>query len=317
MDSVSSRRGWFNYFQLIILFLTLLMLGAFMLYLWFENLDASDPKEFLLPLFGVIFILYAPYNVYGYFEQTPQVTIDNLKIQIANKTYKLTDISQAKFTGKHKHNFLMMASKESAEIIFSNGDVFYINDNLYSNSAQLKVFLESVLSRDEQENIDIKSEKKTFQSTQNISIAKSPFLYYKGSYFYSSIGIATIAVAVIATFNFIRLNAHWSIYIFIGFFLVIFQLLFIFRFHYFGVNNKALVVKNKLIFWREHTYLFTEIEAVVFEPATGKKPAHLCIITTDYESRFYFAITLQKKHWLGLKEHLEQYNITVRNELNF
>ncbi|WP_131450683.1 hypothetical protein [Flavobacterium subsaxonicum] len=316
MESVASKRGLFNYFKLIVVFFALLLLGLLMAYSFLDK-NSNNPKEYFNLLLGAALVFYAFFNVYGYFKHTPKIVIDRKIFRVANTSYRLEDIRSLKLTGKNGHTYLTLASKEAAEIIFEDGYVVYINDSLYANSSQLKVFLEDVYNRKNDgitEQVLIKEpllEKRVSSNKQSID-----YKYYKGLYIFSTPGLVTIVCATIIIVQLLMANSDAALYIFFAIFLLFFQLIFISRFYYFLANDNFLIVKSSFLFWKRHTYPLSTIKEVVFE-LSSKKTNGLRIITTDYTTRIYLAGSLQKRHWKALKLHLEQHNIPVRNELYF
>ncbi len=83
--------------------------------------------------------------------------------------------------------------------------------------------------------------------------------------------------------------------------------------NYFQVSDNLFVVRNHNLFWKKKAYRITEIKEVVFE-TQGKMPNCLRVITKNFKNKLYPAGTLRDKTWLALKDKLESFDITVRNE---
>ncbi len=89
--------------------------------------------------------------------------------------------------------------------------------------------------------------------------------------------------------------------------------LFMNRVHYFKMSENYLVVKNSTKFWLNHVYRISDIKEVVLEQHP-KMPVALRVITKDFKTKLYPAVSLWNKRWRGFRDALKNKNIPIRME---
>lgn len=307
MEAVKSKRHFFSFYvSIIFVFIFSNGIGLFLIGL-FIKLSNTDKKQkaILLLLLGLICIWLAFYTIYRYYKNAPSITISQNYIKIGKKRY-INDIVNITLTGKFSFPYIKTFMMEGTAIEFRDlrYEVFF--DSMYSNSAELKASLHNLLARDG----NIVEPVKKIDSNLLYS---EHFYLYKGNFFLSSRGISAITligggiVLLIASKN----NAT-AIFAFV--IVVFFYLIHSHALHYFGINEKYLVIKNYLFLWKKKGYRLTDIKEIVFE-SNGKAPNTLKLIFNDYSSKSYHAGTLNDSDWNELQEEFEKLNIKVRNEI--
>lgn len=310
MTFITSKRHATR-FYISLLFSTIVFIGlatAFLLsYLnFFENSRIKTPHPILLP-FSLIFYFFAGYSIHRYLKNVPRITIDNTLISFNDVSYLLTDITNLELTGKQPFKFMGGFKMEAAALTFSNGEIKYIFDDMYSNAWLIKSFLKQVVI-----------EKITTPTLENNSIEDYTvndthyYQTYKGNLLLSMRAITFFLLV----FFFISLAiAKPKIYMLLTatFFVPFWTLLHSYLLHYFKVSERFFVIRNHIFFWEKQFYTLPDIKEIVFE-TQGKMPNCLRVITNDFRNKLYPAGTLSNKTWIALKEKLESYQIQVRNE---
>lgn len=106
MPSIISRRHPITFY--LILFLgTLFFLGLGTLFLSpviKPNQGSSKSKDDFLPLISLLFYLFAIYNIFKYYKNAPNITLDKDKISFNGKELLFDELKEAKLTGKQSFN---------------------------------------------------------------------------------------------------------------------------------------------------------------------------------------------------------------------
>jgi hypothetical protein len=312
MTTLVSERHKLNFYLTIILgSLFFLAMGTGMLIVYFKHSSNGQlkAKDQLMPFFSISVFFLAIYTVYKYYRNAPIIRIDNSTISFNNQSFTFSDLEHIDLTGIRSFPYLFGFPMEAATLKFKDGQTKYIFDSIYENSWQLKSFLKQVV---------IDKTEFTVQSPHNIDKSELDNEYYdtfKGNQFTSlrgillwgAIGFFTYAVLTSKT---TRKTASLIVYIFFSF---LWFFLLSLTMNYFQVSQNYLVIKNHNLLWRRKAYRLSDIKEVTFE-TQGKMPNCLRVITKDFRNKLYLAATLGDKTWLELKDKLESYNITVRNE---
>lgn len=312
MTTIISKRHIFK-FYLSIIWGTLFFLGiaTALLFDYNKELDKGNlkPKAQLMPIFSMACYAFAGYSLYRYIKNAPTITLDNEFISFNNQTFSIADIDKVELTGKRPFRYAIDFPMEAATLTFNSGETKYIFDDMYSNSWEIKSFLEQVIvenrdfSKPTENQIDISSVNKDYYET------------YKGTVISSLRGISLWGLIGFFAYMLLNNSKPTTTGLLIGFFCFS---SFWFFFHtylmnYFQVSDNFFVVRNHNFFWIKKPYNIKDIKEVVFE-TQGKMPNCLRIITKDFRNKLYPAGTLRDKTWLDLKDKLETYKINVRSE---
>jgi hypothetical protein len=205
--------------------------------------------------------------------------------------------------------FIITFPMEGTAILFNDGTEKILFDDMYSNSSEIKLFLERVVIKKQDFNHD------SIKEISDDAIRFENEETFKGNQFTSLRGISLWGL--IGFFGFLLISKWQSpplgLLIFFGAFGTFWFVLNSWLMHYFGLTKDYLIVRNHNFFWKVKIYRLTDIKEVVYE-TQGKQPNCMRIITNDFRNKLYPAGTLRDKTWLDLKDKLEAKGVTVRNE---
>ena len=302
---------WFS-----IIFSTLFFgaMGTFIIYSFVKMYIANqvETKTFVMPIFGLIVYFIAYSFVKSYLKNSSKIEIDKEKIIIQNKTYYWKNLQNIKLSGKKGFGFFKF-QMEAITINFEN-KTEYIFEDLYSNSWEIKSFIQQII-------IDKKDFFETNSKTINTKITdkeieKETFYQYKGNPVFSFRGLMMWGLIGAFLFMFIFVKAKISLEDQLQAFIPITVIWFIINalfMNYFEMSKNYFVIKNHYFFWVKRIYKISDIEEIVFE-SQGKQPNSLKLVTKDFKRKLYPAGTLRDSKWLELKSEFEKRNINVRNE---
>lgn len=292
-------------------FLFLAGLGTLLLFVSIDLLQKDQPrtKDYFLPVFSFALYFFAFAILYAYWKNSPKITLDKYSIKIGNETFYLKDIKAIALTGKMPFKLIINFPMEGTAILFNNGTEKILFDDMYSNSPEIKLFLENVVVKKQDVIIDLKNE-----------IDKNAIRFeneetFKGNQFTSLRGISLWGLIGFFAFMLLIKGQSSSIGLLV-FFVVLGTFWFIIHswlMHYFTLTNDYLVVKNHNFTWMAKVYRLMDIKEVVFE-TQGRQPNCMRIITKDFKNKLYPAGTLRDSVWLEMKRQLESKGVTVRNE---
>lgn len=294
-------------------FLFIFSLGIYLSWQSAEAINSTAVKRsnYLMFSAGIALILLACYTVFRYFLNTPIITLDAFDIDFnKQKSYKLVDIDEVKFTGKVPFPMFLSFPMEGTAIHFKNGDTKYIYDDLYSNTWKFKSLLDQLVNNNIPGNVEKNDIDTVFPEINDFELFKgNPVFSFRGLLLWGLVGIMIFltffggkAIDHKVTMFFFGISAFW--------FLGISNSM-----NYFGLSGECFIVRNHNFIWKKHLYKISDIREIVFE--TYPKAAYcLRIISKNFHSKLYPAGTLHNKHWLELMRKLEVKGITVRNELN-
>ena len=238
---------------------------------------------------------------------TPRILLDNEYIKFGKKSYKIDDVIEVNLTGKQHFRYLFFTYMEATSLIFKDGTKKVIFDNMYSNSAEMKLFLKQVV-------ID----KQTYKPYQLASINKNVLQFenekqFKGSPFFSFRGIilwSFIILVIYALFFSKSPNIPRVLFEIIGLSWFVFNS---WQMYYFSLTKNYLIVKNHFFFWVTDIYKLSDIHEIIYETFPSN-PNCMRIITKDFNNKLYRAGTLNDKTWIELMHNLHERGIEVRNE---
>ena len=312
MKKIETQRHPLKFYATIVFgFLFLFALGSFTIFIGLENeaSDQSKHKHIVLPIMGSIVCFLAIWMVYSYWKNSPKIIIDKTNVKIGNETFRLNSIKDVILTGKMPFRFIINFPMEGTAILFDNGREKILFDDMYSNSYEVKSFLEQVIiNKQEFKTSTIKKINKNelrFENTEKF--IGNQFTSLRGISLWGLIGFFTILIIGKETsmklggvIFFSLLGAFW--------FLLHYWLM-----HYFELTRKFLIVRNHIFIWKMKIYDLSDIKEVVFE-TQGNQPNCMRIITNNFKNKLYPAGTLRNKTWLEMKKRLETRGVKVRNE---
>lgn len=299
-------------FYLTFCFVVLLYMALAFLTIWTAFQDESIFKQALAVIISLGISIYLFYFIKQSFKNLIKIEIDNHNIAFNGVPYSLRDIKQVDYTGKQNIGkyFLRIAHGEGAQIHFRDGTKKIILDNSYSNTHEIKFFLQNALKK----KAAARHESIKFNKEEVLSL---PYTKYKGYQLLSFEGF------YIWPFLFLL---FWAIYnepgpvtlnfIIYGLITLLWFMFGSFLLHYFRLAEGYLVIRNHNLLWRKHIYPISEIREVVFETPTSHRlnTSMLRVITKDFKTKVYPAGSLTSKTWLKLKKDFEKQGIRVRNE---
>lgn len=295
-------------------FLFLFAIGSLIMFMSIDILQNGQPsiKEYFMLLLSLLVYFLAFSMVYAYWKNSPKIIIDKHIIKIDDQTLYLRDIKDIALTGKMPFRFIIRFPMEGTAIMFNDGTEKILFDDMYSNSSELKLFLEQVVLK-----------KQEYKPTLTNEISKNAIQFeseetFKGNQFTSFRGISLWGLIGFFTFMLFskRQSPPIELLIFFSVFGVFWFILHSWLMHYFGLSKDYLIVRNHNFIWKVKIYLLTDIKEIVFE-TQGKQPNCMRIITNDFRNKLYPAGTLRNKTWFDLKDKLETKGVAVRNECIF
>jgi len=314
MEITSKRHPIKFYAVLVFAFILLGAMGTALMLFAIDSLQKNDPtfKDYFLPIFSILIFSLAFSMVYTYWKNSPKITVDKQLIKFRNQIFHLKDIKDISLTGKIPFRYILKFPMEGAVIHFNDGTEMAFFDDMYSNTWEIKSFLEQTAIK-HQEYIPI----------QKISINRKAIRFeneeiFKGNQFTSLRGISLWGLN---GFFFIMMilskkDPTTGIIIFFISFSTFWFVLHSWMMHYFGLTSDHLIIRNHNFIMMEKLYRLSDIKEIVFE-TQSRQPNCMRIITKDFRNKLYPAATLSDKTWLYLKERLERKGVTVRNECIF
>ncbi|MDO9038351.1 MAG: hypothetical protein Q7U59_08400 [Lutibacter sp.] len=298
------------YLPLSFAFLFFVGFGSLMIYMFLDiEKDQIELKTYFKPAIGIGFIFMAFSLIIQYVKNSPKISVDKTSISFNNEKYRLDDIKNIILTGKMPFKYLIKFPMEGAFLEFKDGTEKYIFNDMYSNTWQIKSFLEKTVI-----------EKKDYKIPKNIKIDSNQLRFeqieeFKGIQWTSLRGLSLWGL--IGFFLFLVLsknqNPTLGFWLFISLFGSFWFFMNSWLMHFFGLTRDFLVIKNHNLIWKQHIFRLEEIKEVVFE-TQGKMPNCLRVITKDFKNKLYPAGTLRDNTWLEFKISLEKRGIKVRNE---
>ncbi len=297
---------WF-YFTLLSL-IPILLLVFLLITIFFLGNGEKEFRDYFFLLFGLGICVMTIRGVMQYLNNAHKVIeIDEEKIRFGKEIFYWTELDYMVLTGKQSLKFIIDTPTEASTFYFKNGQIRYIFDGVYSNTQNIKIFLEQVvhkktISKIYFPNIDI-------ENCENIS-----FDTFKNNPLTSFYGI--LLLVALASLLLVYIPQYLSISFFLIFFLIcVFIFISASTMHYFQVSKAYFVVKHHCFFWKTKVYQMNNIKEIVFETPSSRSPNFVKIIQNNYQNELYSAGTLDDKTLLALKKRLEFYKIKVRDDL--
>lgn len=311
MISIVSKRHPFKfYFSIIFATFFFILLATALIFIYDKPVADQQlkTKDNLLPIISFVCYVFAGYSLYRYIKNVPTIKVDSQFINFNNEIFLISNISKIEFTGKQPFNYIVDFPLEAAKITFKNGEHKYIFDDMYSNSWEIKSFLNEFMlgNRKDYKNNNLPIDKEAASNDIYETFKGYQFASLRGIVLWCSIGL----------FGYLAFNTKGDFIGAVGislFFLLFFFMVFSFQMFYFQVSNHFFLIRNHNLFWKRKVYNISDVKEVVFE-TQGKLPNSLRVITKNFQNKLYPAGTLSDKTWLALKYKLEKYKIKVRNE---
>lgn len=251
MTIITTRRHPLKFYAALTFgFLFLFALGSLILFASIDNLQKGQPamKEYFMPVFSFAVYFLAFSMVYTYWKNSPKITIDKHTIKIGDQTIYLEDIKDVALTGKMPFRFIIRFPMEGSALLLNDGTEKFLFDDMYSNSSDLKLFIEQVVIN-----------KQEYKPAVTSNISKNAIRFereetFKGNQFTSLRGISLWGL--IGFFAFM-LFSKWQrppvgLLIFFGAFGTFWFVLHSWLMHYFGLTKDFLVIRNHNFVWKEN-----------------------------------------------------------------
>lgn len=246
----------------------------------------------------------------AYWKNVPIITIDNNTIHFGQQTFYLMNIKDVGLKGKKPFRFLMDYPMEGTSILFSDGTEKVVFDDMYTNSWEIKSFLDQTVVN-----------KQAYRPIMPNSINKNSISFeaeeiFKGNQFTSFRGIILWGFIGFLAYMAFGMNQNPPIgvtllLVALGIFLFLISSV---TMYYFGLTQDYLIIRNHNFIRKLKIYSLADIREVVFEAADSRQAHTMRVITKDFRYKLYPAGTLRDKTWLDLKNKLEMKGVVVRNE---
>lgn len=299
MELISKRR-FFKFY------LTLILANAFFLGCCYLILSQMKADRHVLAYIFVYFILALIIHMdYSYIKNASKLVLNTKGIKYKGRFYDWDEFKKITLTGKS--SIYLGYPAECATLFLNHSKPIEIFDDIYSNAAEMKYFIQEIAIAKKEDLAHLKIEKP-------VDYDREFFIPYKGNPLLSFRGIVLWSFILFMLFFplFASKQMNWRTYPFLLFISILFYWFNAWMMYYFEISKNYFRIRNHF-FWIKKTYHFADIHEIVFE-TLPKQPNKLRIITKDFESSVFLAGSLNDKTWLEMKKELESKNITVRNE---
>lgn len=244
-----------------------------------------------------------------YRKNTPTITISEKQITFDKESFDLNTVKRLEITGKQPFPFFREFDMEGIYIHFQDDTIKYIYDDMYSNTWEIKSFLDQTVIR-----------KQIYQPPQTISLERKHTLAETGQLFKEKTlrslrGIGhwlLTALFILLIINNLE-KLHYGFLLLFGVVGILWFFMHGWFLHYFELTDHYFIVKNTIFFRRNQGYRIDQIQEIVFEKQ-DKQPKTLIVITSDFRTKRYPAAMLKDQTWLKLKAALKVKGIVIRNE---
>jgi hypothetical protein len=298
---ITSKRHLYK-FYLTLLLVNILFIGMGTIFLSASIRDNNNIGYYIF----FIIVAIAIFMNFVFIKNSPKIVLVTKGLLFKNNFYSWDNLSSTELTGKSN---LFLTPTECATITFKDLKSIRIFDDLYSNSAEMKYFIQEIV-------IDKKDTFKIPNRNINLNnINNEFFIPHKGNPIFSFRGILMwgLILAIILLPLFSKKTINIKGLLFLIPLCVFWFILNSWMMHYFEISKNFFIVKNHYYFWKKDIYSISDIKEIVFE-SQPKQANKLRIITKDFKTKFYLAGSLTDKNWLEMKKKLENKNIIVRNE---
>ena len=309
MGEIRSKKNSFFYIFLIMeLCIALLCASAIVYIIW--GYVIHQPKFLRTPTLNALFIgigLQAIVKFLRYIRATPNITIDNEKLVMGNKTYLFSDLTNLILFDNYNLESYFPQQTKATSLNFKNPKPIYILDDFYSNISEIKQFLsEHILSK-------VGNIHATSAINKNIQYYINPTVAYKGSIWYINniIALITLIIIVVST-TIIDPTDNIRPYMLITMFAsLVYYFIMNTKLNYFILSGNNLIVKNLHKKNTVAVYNLADIKEMAFiSPKFIDKSVR--IVTNDFKNNGYKVNSLSKATIKKMQINMQELNIPVR-----
>ena len=289
-----------------------------------NNKITNDITGILIPILLISLIFYLLIKFMNCF---PKLNMNEEGIKFSTfstfSKYNWCEIEKIELTGKKEYGTFFKRQMEAITFYFKNDSEknFWIDQ--YSNSSEIRVYLENKQKSLFQKVTTIENTHSEFDDKNNqiTKIDSKEKKIFNNDHILSDNRIFIYIIVIINfifTFKFYSEIAEKAI-ISIIFINILFLILFGFITYtnnYFIITEKNIIVKNNIWFWKQKLFRIADIKEVAIEQH-HRTPILLRIITKNYKTYVIAGSGLKNSTWEKLSSHLMQKNIKVRNEIKF
>lgn len=291
-----------------------------------ETLPTNSNDGVGLIALGIPLLVLAIYFAMRFIMYIPAIGISNTGITISylfkKTTINWSEVKHIELTGKQTVSALLIPYYvEGTVITLKDNSTIVLPANNYRNMPHLRVILQRADKLLQSRNSNMHAldfEMRNSQPVDTSALNKNP-VEFNGNHLFTIEGIVFYCFALLLLFIIILIilpgntqkNIVGGALALIGF--TIPALAVSRNFNYFIITDGYLVIKNTIWFWRKHAYAFDNIHEVVIE-RPSKGVLSLRVITTNFNSYFYPASSLNKKTWQLFYKALKDKSISIRNE---
>ncbi len=154
-----------------------LFLLTFSVFLIIRGFEENNNKIIL----GSLFLLVIAISItFGFIKSTPTIILNNEGISFKNNFYNWCELTNSKLTGKGD---MFFTSGECTTLFFNDKTRIQFFDDFYSNTAEMKCFIEEIIIEKKEKIENIESSKELVDIDQEL------FIPYKGNPVFSFRGI--------------------------------------------------------------------------------------------------------------------------------
>jgi hypothetical protein len=300
MYKIESKKKISFYFLIVFLMLFFFSFALLFFMVFFLNQNNFRTKEYPIFIFGIVFLFIGIYSTFKLLKKARKIIIHIDHIIISGIKYRWSDFKRIKLSGKQR---FMFHYYETTSLFFNNKDCVFFIDDFYSNSSEMKCFINEKILK----NINLNS-----VGNKKHNISTEVFKTFKGNPILSFRGLMLWSLTLAFLYGIIKINDLKKATLLIVF-LIGWLTLNAWMMHYFEVSKNYLIIKNHYYFWKKKVYKIEDLEEVIFEQFTNQSN-RIKIITKIFNNNFYLAGSLTDETWLELKKELENKKIKVRNE---
>lgn len=157
MASLHSKRPLFKFcfnFGILFVFFGAMSAGAVIAFVKDLQYAHSLVPVFMTGLMVLVSVALAVYFPSQYLKNSPAIRIDKAGITFHKQTFFWRDLEELNLTGKQPYRFIKTFSMEGMKFRFKDGTVKYAYDDNYSNTLEMKAFIQLML-RPQKENHEI------------------------------------------------------------------------------------------------------------------------------------------------------------------
>ncbi len=258
----------------------------------------------LLFLFTIWMVFLSLVVTFYYYNTAPIIKLDEEMIRFGRKKFNWKDLEEIDFSATKK--WLFIVPVDCTSFTFKDGTKMFMNDHFYSNSSQVKLYLDQVIikKQDYSEYSHNNSQNYVSETVLQSELFTTfepdetgPFIFFK----FGLIGIFLMLI----------FNRNFSPERLIGAAFVLYLISLFFRKIYFLLSPNFLIVKMKYNpFWKKAVFYLKDVSEVNFEKIGGNP--YIKIFTKNLENRRFSADNFSNDKLLELKRQLTACNVPVK-----